>query len=149
MTLSTYWRSAVLLCAVVFSSTALAVTPEEDEKQQCKKPKFRDFAPAALTEVAPGADISFHISHNADPFTVTAEARGEKMKVNVVDKKTFFLVTSKLPAMSGGFARIHVTAKAAESKNVESGCLGQDGWLLKIQGEEAAAKPAEQPAPAQ
>lgn len=142
MKLSKHCKSAVLFGAVVFSGSVLAITPDEDEKQQCKKPKFRDFAPAALAEAAPGADIAFHVSPNADPFTITAEARGEKMKVNVQDKKTFYLVTAKLPALSGGFARIHVTAKAAESKNIESGCMGQDGWLLKIPGEAAAAKPA-------
>ncbi len=142
---SNRWSSALLLCAMVFSSAALALSPEEEERlKECRRPKFRDFVPEQKAEVDPGVDIAFHISHNADPFSVTAEARGEKMKVNVVDKKTFYLVTAKLPQLTPGFARVHVTAKSAESK-LESGCLGQDGWLLKIKGEEAA-KPAQQPA---
>lgn len=148
MKLSNRWKSALLLSAMVFSSAALALTPEEEEKlKECKRPKFRDFVPEQKAEVDTGTDISFHVSHNADPLTVTAEARGEKMKVNVVDKKTFYLVSGKLPQLTPGFARVHVTAKSAESK-LESGCLGQDGWLIKIKGEEVA-KPAEQPASAQ
>ncbi|CAD6874832.1 hypothetical protein [Methylomonas fluvii] len=148
MKLSNRWRGACLLGAMVFSTAALALSPDEEERlKECKRPKFRDFLPEQKAEVDAGAEISFHISHNADPLTVTAEARGEKMKVNVVDKKTFYFVTAKLPSLTPGFARVHLTAKSAESK-LESGCLGQDGWLLKIKGEEAA-KPAEQPAAAQ
>ncbi|WP_133120720.1 hypothetical protein [Methylomonas sp. Kb3] len=148
MKLSNRWRGACLLGAMVFSTAALALSPEEEERvKECKRPKFRDFVPEQKAEVDAGTEISFHISHNADPLTVTAEARGEKMKVNVVDKKNFYFVTAKLPPLTPGFARVHVTAKSAESK-LESGCLGQDGWLLKIKGE-ATAKPAEQPAAAQ
>lgn len=149
MKLSNRWKSVLLLSTMVFSSAALALSPEEEERlKECKRPKFRDFVPEQKAEVDAGTDISFHVSHNADPFTVSAEARGEKMKVNVVDKKTFYFVSAKLPPLSPGFARIHVTAKSAESK-LESGCLGQDGWLIKIKGEEALAKPAEPAAPAQ
>jgi hypothetical protein len=145
---SNRWRSALLLSAMVFSSAALALSPDEEERlKECKRPKFRDFAPEQKSEIDSGGDVAFHVSHNADPFTVTAEARGEKMKVNVVDKKTYYLVSAKLPQLTPGFARVHVTAKSAESK-LESGCMGQDGWLLKIKGEEVA-KPAEQPAAAQ
>ncbi len=148
MKLSNRWRGALLLWAMVFSTAALALSPEEEERlKECKRPKFRDFVPEQKAEVDAGADIAFHISHNADPLTVTAEARGEKMKVNVVDKKTFYFVSAKLPQLTPGFARIHVTAKSAESK-LESGCLGQDGWLVKIKGEEVA-KPAVQPATGQ
>ncbi|WP_446809912.1 hypothetical protein ACH50O_22105 [Methylomonas sp. 2BW1-5-20] len=148
MKLSNRWRGALLLWAMVFSTAALALSPEEEERlKECKRPKFRDFVPEQKAEVDAGADIAFHISHNADPLTVTAEARGEKMKVNVVDKKTFYFVSAKLPQLTPGFARIHVTAKSAESK-LESGCLGQDGWLVKIKGEEVA-KPAVKPATGQ
>lgn len=142
MNLSIRWKSALLLGAMVFSSVALALTPEEEERlKECKRPKFRDFVPEQKAEVDAGADLSFHVSHNADPLSISAEARGEKIKVEVADKKTFYFVKSKLPQLSPGFARIHVMAKSAESK-VESGCWGQDGWLIKIKGEEAAPKPA-------
>jgi hypothetical protein len=50
------------------------------------------------------------------------------MKVEVVDKKTFFYVKATLPdELTEGYARIHVEAKASEGE-----CIGEDGWLLKI-----------------
>jgi hypothetical protein len=149
MKLSKRGNSALLFCAMLFSSAVLAVTPDEDEKGACKKPKFRDFVPEQKAEVAAESEISFHVSHNADPLTVTADVRGEKMKVNLQDRVTFFLAKTKLPALSPGFARIHVTAMAAEGKAIEGGCLGQDGWLIKIKGEESAAAPTQPATPAQ
>lgn len=138
------WLNLLMLGTVVFSSAALALTPEEEERlKECKRPKFRDFVPEQKAEVDPGATLSFHVSHNADPLSITAEARGEKLKLDVVDKKTFYFAKAALPQLAPGFARIHVMAKSAESK-VESGCWGQDGWLIKIKGEvpAAAANPA-------
>ncbi|MGZ5001153.1 MAG: hypothetical protein ACXV7F_12715, partial [Methylomonas sp.] len=127
----------VLISAVMFTNAAFAVTPAEEPEKECKKPKFRDFAPAALSEVAPESEISFHVSRGADPLTVTAEAKGEKMPVKVDDKKTFLLVKAKLPTtLREGFARIHVAANATEG-----GCLGQDGWLIKIKDGGAVAAP--------
>ena len=138
MKLTKYWKSIVFISAFVFTSTALAVTPAEDDEKECKKPKFRDFIPAAKSEVPPESEISFHVSRGSDPHSVTAEAKAEKMTVKVQDKVAFLLVTAKLPAsLREGFARIHVTAKAAEGV-----CAGQDGWLIKIKGEEKAATPA-------
>lgn len=128
MKLTTSWKNLILISAVIFSNTAMAVTPAEDEEKECKKPKFRDFVPAAKAEVSPESEISFHVSRGADPHSVTADAKGEKMAVNVQDKATFLKVTAKLPAsIRDDFARIHVTAKAAEG-----GCMGQDGWLIKV-----------------
>ncbi len=149
MRVSIRWKSALLLSTMVFSSAALALSPDEEERlKECKRPKFRDFVPEQKAEVDAGADIAFHVSHNADPLTIAADIHGEKIKVSVVDKKTFYFVSAKLPQLSPGFVRIHLSAKSAESK-LESGCLGQDGWLIKIKGDAVAAKPAEQPAPAQ
>lgn len=144
MRLSKCWSSLLLLGMLGFSSAVLAVTPEEDEnKKICTKPKFRDFVPEHKAEVATESEISFHVSHNADPVTITATARGEKLNVTVQDKAIFFLVKTKLPALTPGFARIHVTAQAAESKAIQGGCVGQDGWLIKIAGEEPATQPAQ------
>ena len=135
---STAWKNLVLIATLMLTGNVLAVTPDEEDEKVCKKPKFRDANPAHLAEVKPESVISFHISRGADPHSVTAEARGEKMSVEVQNKMTFLLATAKLPAtVNEGFARIHVTAKAQDG-----GCLGQDGWLLKIQSAEAgAAKP--------
>lgn len=137
MKLANCWKTAVLISAVMFASTAWAVTPAEEEEKECKKPKFRDFVPEAKAEVPPESEVSFHVSRGADPHSVTAEAKGEKMDVNVQDKTTFLKATAKLPAsLRDGFARIHVTAKA-----VDGGCLGQDGWLIKIGNGEKGATP--------
>lgn len=136
MKLANCWKTTVLVSAVLFTNAAFAVTPAEETEKECKIPKFRDFLPVALSEVAPESEISFHVSRGADPLTVTAEAKGEKMPVSVQDKTTFLLAKAKLPAaLRDGFARIHVTANA-----VEGGCLGQDGWLIKIQ--DGATAPA-------
>lgn len=122
------WKIATLLTVLVSAQAALAVTPEEEAEKKCIKPKFRDFSPAPQSEVAPEAAISFHINHIADPNHVRASAKKIPMKVEVVDKKTFYYVTARLPAeITDGFARIHVEAKAAEGE-----CIGQDGWLIKI-----------------
>ncbi len=138
MKLSKRWKTVALLSAVMFTRLAGAVTPAEDEEKKCKKPKFRDFAPVALSEVAPESEISFHVSHDADPLSVISTAKGEKMVVKVENKKTFLLAKAKLPAtVRDGFARIHVAANA-----LEGGCQGQDGWLIKIRDGEAHATTA-------
>ncbi len=137
MKLANCWKTVVLISAVMFANAAFAVTPAEETEKECKKPKFRDFLPAPKSEVAPESEISFHVSRGADPATVKATAKGEKIAVNVKDKTTFLLATAKLPAtLRDGFARLHVTANA-----VEGGCLGQDGWLIKIQDVGASATP--------
>lgn len=136
MKLANCWKTAVLISAVLFTNAAFAVTPAEETEKECKKPKFRDFLPAPKSEVKPESEISFHVSRGADPSTVIAEAKGERMPVSVQDKTTFLKATAKLPStLRDGFARIHVAANAAEG-----GCLGQDGWLIKIQ--DGAAAPA-------
>lgn len=134
MKLAKYWKTWMLVGTVLCTNLAWAVTPAEEAEKECKKPKFRDFVPEAKAEVLPESEISFHISRGADPLSVIATAKGEKMDVSVQDRKTFLMARAKLPAtLKGGFARIHVAANA-----VEGGCLGQDGWLIKIKGEEVA-----------
>ena len=132
------WKNAILIGAVMFANTVLAVTPAEDDEKVCKKPKFREFFPAPKSEVLPESEISFHVSRGADPHSIIAEAKAEKMAVSVRDRVNFLQVSAKLPAsLREGFARLHVAAKAEDG-----GCLGQDGWLIKIKGEEKPATPA-------
>ena len=129
-------RMTIFLSAALFAGKALAYGDESEQK--CKKPRFRTFEPVHLSEVAPGTQISFHVSNWADPTTITAEARKVPMKVEVVDKMNFFIATAKLPAeVSGNYARIHVTALAEDGR-----CLGQDGWLLKVKKEKTASEAA-------
>lgn len=133
-------KSALFFIALIFSQMASAVTPAEEEEKKCMKPKFRDFSPAANAEVAPKSSISFHINRLADPNHISASAKKIPMKIEVVDKKTFYYVTGKLPdELTEGFARIHVQAKALEGE-----CIGQDGWLVKIKGDAGTAASNEQ-----
>ena len=113
---------------VLFSTSIFAVTPDEEEDKKCIKPKFRDFAPANHTEVNPGSELTFHVSHNADPTKITADAKGQKLTLNIKDRKIFFEVKSQLPKeLNSPFVRINTHAKSNEGE-----CIGQDGWLLKI-----------------
>lgn len=129
MKLSHFWKNAILLLTILtIPSLAFAASDDEEAEKKCFKPKFRDFSPADKSEVAPKSAISFHINHLADPLHVTASAKKIPMKVEVVDKKTFFYVKATLPdELTEGYARIHVQAKASEGE-----CVGEDGWLLKI-----------------
>jgi hypothetical protein len=135
------WKSILLIAAILFASTAHAVKPgEEEDKKDCKKPKFREFFPEPKAEVLPESEISFHVSHGAEPHTVTVDVKGEKVPANVVDRKSFLVVTAKLPAyIQDDYARIHVTARVAP---VEGGCMGQDGWLIKVKPAAAAVSKA-------
>ena len=139
MKVSNTWKTVFLLTSLVFNQTAFAETPAEEAEKKCVKPKFRDFTPAHQAEATPGSDIIFHINRHADPLHVKATAKNLPIPIKVVDKKTFYYVSGKLPAeLQDGFARIHV-----EAKGNEGDCIGQDGWLLKIKTTTDAAKPRE------
>ena len=128
MKVSNTWKTVFLLSTLIFNQTAFAETPAEEAEKKCVKPKFRDFTPAHQAEAAAGSDIIFHINRHADPLHVKATAKNLPIQIKVVDKKTFYYVTGKLPTeLQDGFARIHV-----EAKGNEGDCKGQDGWLVKI-----------------
>ncbi|MGD0958388.1 MAG: hypothetical protein ABSB19_01130 [Methylomonas sp.] len=128
MKLAIFWKNVIFITTVFFAGAVLAVTPDEEDKKECKKPKFRDFAPAHKAEVAPETPISFHVNRPADPNHIKLEAKGINVPVTVIDKVTYWFVNAKLPAeIRDGFARIHVTAKALDGE-----CIGSDGWLIKI-----------------
>ena len=143
MKLSQFSKNAILLLTILtFSPVIYAASDDDEAEKKCFKPKFRDFLPADKSEVAPKSAISFHINHLADPLHVTASAKKIPMKVEVVDKKTFFFVKATLPdELTEGYARIHVQAKASEGE-----CIGEDGWLLKISNN-AAEQTASTPNP--
>lgn len=135
MNSSTPRKILLTLGLLVVSNAIFAVTPAEDVEKKCIKPKFRDFAPATQSDVDPGSDISFHVSHNAEASTIRAEAKGQKLAVTVKDRKTFYEVKSQLPKeLVNSFARISVQARALEGE-----CIGHDGWLLKIRDQEGKA----------
>ncbi len=126
-----FLASAFFLIIPATSSAA----EDEDFEKKCIAPKFRDFLPANKAEVSSKSAISFHVNRMADPLHIRASAKKIPLKVEVVDKNTFFYVTAKLPAeLPEGFARIHV-----EAKGIDGDCIGEDGWLLKIKGNSAIA----------
>jgi len=43
MKITNCWKSVILISAVMFTSSAWAVTPAEETEKECKKPKFRIF----------------------------------------------------------------------------------------------------------
>ncbi len=121
-------KTSLTVGLILFSTSIFAVTPDEEEDKKCIKPKFRDFAPVSHSEVSPGSDLSFHVSHNADPTKITADAKGQKLTLSVKDRKKFYEVKSQLPKdLTNTFVRINTHAKSNEGE-----CIGQDGWLLKI-----------------
>lgn len=124
------------LCLPILSTNAFAYSSDEDDKK-CKKPTFRTFEPAHLSEVDPQSEISFHVANWADPATIKAEARKIPMDVTIEDKMNFFVGTARLPeSVSGKYARIHISALAKDGR-----CRGQDGWLLKVKQEAASVQP--------
>jgi len=131
------FNTLFLVAAMVFAGNAFAVKPNEEEPKECKKPKFRDFVPEHKAEVAPESEVSFHVSKGTLLTSITAEAHGVPMEVEAVNRKTFIMVKTRLPAsVREGYARIHVTARAEEGD-----CLGQDGWLIKISETAPVATP--------
>ncbi len=136
MNISKQLISIAFLSTTLISANVLAYGSDENKK--CRKPKFRDFEPAKLTEVEPGSEISFHVSRWASPDHITATAKKIPMQVNVIDKMNFFVVTANLPPeLKGTFARISIAARAKEGR-----CKGKGGWLIKIKDSGAESMPA-------
>ncbi len=103
-------------------------------RHYCKPPQFRDFVPAErvrnqpFIEVAPESIIAVKAMGSIDPSTIRVFAKKIVLEPTVVDKKSFFQITAKLPAeLRGGFARIDLIAQAHKGE-----CIGKDGWLIKI-----------------
>ena len=132
----------LLFTLTIFTETVAAYGADAD-KAKCKKPKFRKFMPPPKSEVAPGTEISFHITHVIDPASVEVTAKKIPVDIVVEDKNAFYNVKGKLPAsLQGTYARISIKAGS------DPACDGQDGWLLKItdaeiESDEPEKKPAE------
>ena len=132
---------------MLFASSAHAYNPGKLD-DQCFAPKFKTFSPpekkqdTPVPEVEPEAEIGFTVSGTADPTTIRAVAKDQPLELNIVDKKSYYKVTAKLPAvLNGKYARIHLKAKAQKGE-----CRTKDGWLIKIK---KAADVAEEAAPAE
>jgi len=128
-----YLNFTLLLGMIFFTHPVFAYNAGNVDKD-CKPPKIKDFNPPEKTketpvpEVASESEIGFTISGDADPTTIRALAKDEKLDLNIIDKMSFYQVTAKLPAeLNGKFARINVRAMAQAGE-----CVAKDGWLIKI-----------------
>ncbi len=127
MTKNTNVLTMVLfLFSAIFADTAFSYESTSD-KAECKKPKIRTFIPADKSEVQPGAEISFHVTHNIDPAKLEVTAKKIPVEVTLEDRNLFYIVRGKLPdSLKNTYARISIKAVAI------LGCKTKGGWLLKI-----------------
>ena len=126
--------SACLIASIGFSASAFAYNSGNIELG-CKKPRFKTFDPPHKGEADPESEISFTVSGYADSSTIRAVAKNIPLKLNIVDRDSFYAVSARLPAaLTGKYARIHVKA----NNSVE--CKAKDGWLIKIRDEAAGGE---------
>ncbi|NOR70946.1 MAG: hypothetical protein GQ532_14830 [Methylomarinum sp.] len=147
MKITKFLLNTAIVGAMLFPSSAYAYNAGNID-EQCFAPKFKTFSPPEKTkdtpvpEVEPEAEIGFTVSGIADPTTIRAVAKDQPLDLTIVDKKSFYQVTAKLPAvLNGKYARIHLKAKAQKGE-----CRTKDGWLIKVK---KAGDVAEEAAPAE
>lgn len=123
----------IVILGAIFSHSAFAYNSRTDD-EKCNLPKFRNFNPPEKTKDSPvpeieaEGEISFSVSGYADPTTIRAVAKDQKLKLNVENRNSFHLVTAKIPAvLNGKYVRIHIKATAKTGF-----CVGKDGWLIKV-----------------
>ena len=117
---------ASLIASAGFTASAFAYNAGNIDSG-CKKPRFKTFTPPHKAEADPESEISFTVSGYADPSTIKVTAKNVPLKLNIVDKNSFYAVSATLPAsLTGKYARIHLKA----NNTVE--CKAKDGWLIKI-----------------
>ena len=136
--------TTIILGTVFFSGSAFAYNAGDTEKK-CLDPKFRSFSPPEKTkdtpvpEVDPESEIRFTVSGYADPTTIRAAAKDQPLKLDIIDKKSYYQVSARLPAvLNGKYARIHLKAKTQKGE-----CRSKDGWLIKIKKAADVATEAE------
>ncbi len=136
--------TTIILGSVLLSGSAFAYNAGNTD-DKCLAPKFKTFSPPEHTkgnpvpEVAPESEISFTVSGYADPTTIRAMAKDQPLKLDIIDRKSYYQVKAKLPAvLNGKFARIHLKAKTQKGE-----CRSKDGWLIKIKKAADVATEAE------
>ena len=123
-------KGVLFLCCFFFTGTVLAYGSSSSTKTACKKPKFSDFVPEKMAEVAPQSGFSFMASAATKPETIAVSVKKVAVDINVDKKGSKYLVTGNLPeSLKGTHARIAITAMGPKS------CKGKDGWLVKITDE--------------
>ena len=110
---------------IAFSGNANA----RSEKHVCSKPKFSAFKPGDRAEVAPGSEFSFRAPGDIAKNSVVTTVKGIKVDLIIEDRTDFYYFKGTLPAeLKDTYARIKVDGQ------VNLGCKGSSGWLIKITG---------------
>ena len=116
-----------LLLLAFITSNAWAYGGGGGQADKCRKPAFDDMVPPKSSVVAPGDEFSFSASSNTNPKSIKVVVKGQSVDLNI-SKNGKIKATGKLPAdLKAGYARINITA------NSSSKCIGEGGWLLKIE----------------
>ncbi len=125
--------TTIILGAVFFSGSAFAYNAGNTD-DRCIAPKFKTFSPPEKTkdtpvpEVEPEAEVGFTVSGTADPTTIRAVAKDQPLKLDIIDRKSYYQVKARLPAvLNGKYVRIHLKVKAQKGE-----CITKDGWLIKV-----------------
>lgn len=94
--------------------------------QSCPEPKFAQFDPPEMAEVAPGSKFSF-LAWSVLPDTIEVTVKGQPVAVEVTPKGANYLVSGTLPQdLKATFARINLSGYGPAR------CRGTGGWLVKI-----------------
>ena len=140
--------------ALLYMQTAAAFNTKP-VPEECKNPKFEKFslptykAPERI-EVPPESEFSFVLSSKINPETIKVVIKDKEIPYTVENKKSFYRITSKIPAeYTGQFVRISTFVTALLD------CKGKDGWLVKVadaqkeepKAEEESKKAEEKAAP--
>ena len=121
------FKILMIFSLIVFANNVAAYGSSSSSKKACKKPKFSQFTPANLSEVAPQSEFSFVASSITLPESIQVTIKNEPIVIAVNKKNSGYVITGKLPdSLSDTHARINIQAKGPKN------CKGKDGWLLKI-----------------
>lgn len=97
-------------------------------KKACTKPTFAQFTPVHLTSVEPQSEFSFLASTLTNPETIEVSVKKQPVDVVINKANKGYSVVGTLPeSLQGTFARVSIKAVGTNK------CVGNDGWLLKIE----------------
>lgn len=123
----------IIILGAFFTGSAFAYNVGNAGKD-CKLPRFSDFNPikksktTPVPEIGPESEVSYRVSGYADITTIRAQAKKIKLKLDIEDRKSFYIVRIKLlPEFTGKYVRINLWANAQTG-----GCLAKGGWLMKV-----------------
>lgn len=118
----------VVFMLSVFSTNVLAYGSSSSSKKACTKPAFTQFAPAHLASVEPQSEFSFLASALTNPETIEVSVKKQPVDVVINKINKGYSVVGMLPeSLQGTFARVNIKATGTNK------CMGNDGWLLKIE----------------